>query len=91
MFSNIDFGKGFDFWNTMPTSLRRAVTLYFGSYIDSPSIIISPSVLVPGMMSFILLMHRINVDFPHPDGPMRASTELAFTDRLTFLTAAALP
>ena len=33
-----------------------------------------PSTRVPGMMSFIRLSERRNVDLPQPDGPMSAVT-----------------
>ena len=34
----------------------------------------SPSVRVSGIRSFMRLMERRKVDFPHPDGPMSAVT-----------------
>ena len=48
-----------------------------------PSICTEPSTRVPGMMSFMRLSERRNVDLPHPDGPMNAVTWLESTWRLT--------
>ena len=33
-----------------------------------------PFIRAPSMRSFKRFMHRSNVDFPHPDGPMKAVT-----------------
>ena len=42
--------------------------------MSRPSMQTDPSTRVPGMMSFIRLSERRNVDLPQPDGPMRAVT-----------------
>src|SRR5579872_7125028 len=44
----------------------------------------------PGMTSCMRLMHRMNVDFPQPDGPIRAVTLFGFISRLTSRTASFL-
>ena len=43
-----------------------------------PSISTDPSTRVPGMMSFMRLSERRNVDLPQPDGPMSAVTWLGW-------------
>ena len=42
--------------------------------MSRPSMRTEPSTRAPGMMSFIRLSERRNVDFPQPDGPMSAVT-----------------
>ena len=42
--------------------------------MSTPSSSTFPSTRVPGMMSFIRLSDRKNVDLPHPEGPMKAVT-----------------
>ena len=44
-----------------------------------PSSRTSPSTRVSGMMSFIRFRQRRNVDFPQPDGPMKAVTDFSGT------------
>src|SRR5262245_10669848 len=48
-----------------------------------PSRVTFPSVRVPSIRSFIRLSRRRNVDFPHPDGPIRARTDLSRMFRST--------
>src|SRR5690349_4259883 len=45
-----------------------------GEKTDTPSSRISPVCLVPAWISFIRLMDRRKVLFPHPEGPIRAVT-----------------
>ena len=89
--SKIDFGKGFDFWKTIPTRRRRSTTSWSGRYTDSPSRTRSPSWRTFGMRSFIRLIERRKVDFPHPEGPMSAVTFLFGTPRSTSSSACVVP
>ena len=68
----MDFGNGFDFWNTMPTRLRRSVTSSSGSLMSVPPIRILPAIRTPSTRSFIRFKHRRRVDLPQPDGPIYA-------------------
>ena len=52
-------------WNTMPILRRACVRSYFGAVMSTPSKRIFPLV---GRSS--MLMQRISVDLPAPDGPM---------------------
>jgi hypothetical protein len=70
-------GKGFGRWNTMPTTRRTAVASTSGAYASRPSRSTLPSMRAPATVSCIRLIVRMNVDFPHPDGPMSAVTFLA--------------
>ena len=42
-----------------------------------PSMVILPSTRQLGIVSFMRLMQRRNVDLPQPDGPMKAMTPLS--------------
>src|SRR3954454_59625 len=42
-----------------------------------------PRTRQPSIRSFIRLRHRRKVDFPHPDGPIRARTDFSRTDSST--------
>lgn len=66
------FRKWVWFWKTMPISLLKFTTLMRSSKILSPSYMIAPSLLAPGIKSFMRLMLRKKVDFPQPDGPINA-------------------
>ncbi|OPY17313.1 MAG: hypothetical protein A4E23_01558 [Methanomethylovorans sp. PtaU1.Bin073] len=72
--SCIDMGKGFGFWNTIPTLFRSSTTSTSLEYMSLSSIFMFPSILQFFTKSFILFMHLKNVDFPHPEGPIRAVT-----------------
>src|SRR5262245_38135736 len=48
-----------------------------------PSIRTEPSTRQPSIRSFIRFRHRMNVDLPHPDGPIRARTDFSRISRLT--------
>ncbi len=74
-------GKGFGFWKTIPTRLRKS-TQSFASRIDELSSRIFPSVLVPGIRSFIRFKQRKKVDLPHPEGPISAVTFLSKNSKL---------
>ena len=65
-------GKGFGFWKTMPTLLLIITGSMFGSYMFSPSRNTCPDSFALFTNSCILFKVRINVDFPHPDGPIMA-------------------
>jgi len=90
-FSQIDIGKGFGFWKTIPTLVlnSRDVISFSDLFFFRPhrffefledllinsefeSNKIEPSILTPSIKSFILLKHLINVDLPHPEGPINA-------------------
>ncbi len=45
-----------------------------------PRIRIDPSIFTLSIRSFIRFRHRRSVDFPQPEGPMRAVTELDLHD-----------
>ena len=49
-----------------------------------PSICTEPSTRVPGIMSFMRLSDRRNVDLPQPEGPMNAVTSFGRTSSLMF-------
>src|SRR5215212_7098058 len=51
--------------------------------MSSPSSRISPSARAPGITSCIRLSVRMNVDLPHPDGPMSAVTDFGSMVRVT--------
>src|SRR4030095_3597961 len=70
----MDFGNGFHRWNTIPTRWRSATMSIEFRYTSSPSSRISPVCRTPGISALSRLMDRRNVDFPQPDGPMRAVT-----------------
>jgi hypothetical protein len=76
-------GKGFGFWKTMPTRARSRTGSRSRSFTSSPSSRILPSTRAPGMVSFIRLMQRRKVDFPQPEGPIRAVTARSGTSRST--------
>ena len=91
MFSKIDFGNGFGFWNTMPTRARSSTASTFGSLTFSPSISIVPVTRAIGMVSFMRLRQRRNVDLPQPDGPMKAMTAFSGISTVTFFSACFSP
>src|SRR5579862_1255064 len=62
-----------------------------GAYMSLPSNSTSPVSLDPLISSCIRLKHRISVDFPEPDGPIRAVTARAFADMLRFLSTCREP
>ena len=70
----MDFGKGLDFWKTMPTRRRTSMTSVPGALTSSPFTLMVPVTVTLSMRSFIRLRHRRRVDFPQPEGPMRAVT-----------------
>ena len=78
MLSAIDLvGNGLGRWNTMPTARRTATgsaSLPYTSWSCSSTV---PSARAPGTSSCIRLRERRKVDFPQPDGPMRAVTVFA--------------
>src|SRR5574344_1537223 len=80
-------GKGFAFWNTIPTRLRSILTSTLLPYMFSPSYLISPSILTPGTRSFIRFKVLRKVDLPHPEGPIRAVILFAGTSILMSLSA----
>ena len=58
----------------------------------TPSIWMPPRVIVaPGISSFIRLMQRSNVDFPQPEGPMKAVTLWAGISSSMFFSASEEP
>ena len=42
-----------------------------------PPMVILPVMLTLSIRSFMRLKHRSKVDFPHPDGPMKAVTSFS--------------
>ena len=59
--------------------------------MSSPSIMILPVTRQLGMVSFIRLMQRRNVDLPQPDGPMKAITPLSGMSTFTCFNACFSP
>src|SRR5215469_15791184 len=59
--------------------------------MSSPSRRIWPDTPAPGITSCMRLRVRRKVDFPHPDGPIRAVTRLASTASVTFWMALVEP
>ena len=59
--------------------------------MSRPSSLIEPVTRAPGMVSFMRFRQRRNVDLPHPDGPIMASTWRRPTSMLTFLSACFAP
>ncbi len=91
-FSAMDIvGKGLGRWKTIPTWRRTATGSMFAAYRSTPSISTSPSTRVPGITSCMRLRVRMNVDFPQPDGPMRAVTDLGSIAKETPSTARNAP
>ena len=56
-----------------------------------PSMTIFPSTRAPGITSCIRFSVRMKVDFPHPDGPISAVTDLAGMVSVTPSTALKSP
>ncbi|MNI13664.1 hypothetical protein D3C73_668980 [compost metagenome] len=79
----MDLGKGFGFWNTMPTWARSSTGSILRSLMSPPSMSIRPVTRQPGMVSFMRFMVRRKVDLPQPDGPIRAVTVLSGMSRET--------
>ncbi len=63
-------GNGLGCWNTMPTYTRSALASILKMSCPSNSIV--PSVLTVSTKSHMRLNVRSSVDFPHPEGPMKA-------------------
>ena len=61
----------------MPTRARSSTGSMSRSVMSWSSMAILPSTRADGMVSFIRLMQRRNVDLPQPDGPMKAVTALS--------------
>src|SRR5262249_31456988 len=59
----------------MPTRRRRLTRLTLRAYISWLSSITLPTTRAPSIRSFIRLRTRMNVDLPHPEGPIRAVTD----------------
>ena len=73
--SKIDIvGKGFGFWNTIPTRRRTETTSTLDACRSTSSSSTLPSERAPGISSCMRLTHRTMVDLPQPDGPMIAVT-----------------
>src|SRR5882762_2353036 len=90
-FSKIDFGKGFDFWKTMPTRLRSSVTSSPGSWMSVAPMRMLPAIRTPSTKSFMRLRHRSRVDLPQPEGPMYAVTRCFGIDMETSFSASFSP
>src|SRR5688572_29899601 len=71
----MDLGKGFHRWNTIPTRCRRCTTSMSEAYTSLSRSRTLPECRAPGIVSFIRLIERRNVDFPQPDGPISAVIE----------------
>lgn len=84
-------GKGFGFWNTMPTRARRTTGSTSRAFTSSPSMVMEPVVRALGMVSFMRFMVRRKVDLPQPDGPMKAVTARSGMSRLTSKIACLSP
>src|SRR2546430_17449999 len=52
--------------------------------MSEPSRITPPDVFALGTSSCIRLRHRMNVDFPHPEGPITAENECSRASILSF-------
>ena len=65
-------------WKTMPILRLASVRSYFGAVISTPSSRICPPV---GRSS--MLMQRISVDFPVPEGPITEITSPSFITAFT--------
>ena len=52
-----------------------------------PSSVMLPVTRAPGIVSFMRLRQRRNVDLPQPDGPIIARTWRLATSMVTFLSA----
>src|SRR5690554_2043441 len=75
--STVRCGKRLNCWNTMPVSRRMRSMALTSSVSSTPSTTMRPS-----WWSSSLLIQRISVDFPEPDGPMTTTTSPLFTDML---------
>ena len=73
MFSKIDLGNGFGFWNTMPMR-RRTSTASTSLRVQILAAIrrCDPSMWKLLTRSFMRFMQRSSVLLPQPDGPMSA-------------------
>src|SRR5262245_15121363 len=56
----------------MPIRRRSATGSVSGALMSRPSNLTSPTILAPGIRSFIRLKQRSRVLLPQPDGPIRA-------------------
>jgi hypothetical protein len=70
--SKIDIGNGFGCWKTIDTRRRRLVTSIPST--SSPSSRMRPPRPAPGVSSTSRFSERSSVVFPHPEGPISAST-----------------
>src|SRR5690554_347399 len=78
MFSRtVRCGKRLNDWNTMPVSRRIWSMARTSSVSSTPS-----TTVLPSWCSSSLLMQRMRVDLPEPDGPMTTTTSPLLTDRL---------
>ena len=84
--STVMCGNRLKLWNTMPTSLRKALTSTPRPLTRSP-----PRRITPSSMSSSALMHRRRVDLPLPDAPMRHTTWWGSTSRSTPRSTSLLP
>src|SRR5947209_16949254 len=75
----------------MPTLARSWPTSMSGPLMSSPSSEMSPVTRADGIVSFIRLRQRRNVDLPHPDGPMSAVTRRSPMSSETRSRASVLP
>src|SRR5690349_20575761 len=71
----LNVGNGFGRWNTMPIFRRITTGSTVGSNRFRPSSTTPPRARAPAISSCRRLMHRMNVDLPHPGGPMLAVTD----------------
>ena len=90
MLSYTLMGKGFGFWNTMPTRFL-SVLMSTLPYRSTPSMSISPVILQSGMRSFMRLSDFKKVDLPQPEGPINAVISFSRISILMFLSAQNLP
>src|SRR5512139_3114978 len=70
----MDLGKGFGFWNTIPTFFLSITTSVPDSWMFLLSSVISPVIFTWSIRSFKRLKQRRSVDLPQPEGPIKAVT-----------------
>jgi hypothetical protein len=75
----------------MPIRLRTCTGSMSPAYRFSPWYMTRPSTRADGIRSFIRFKQRMNVDFPHPDGPINAVISFACRSSVTSRIALWLP
>ncbi len=88
----MDFGNGLYFWNTIPMCFLSSMGSTSFELMFWPMTSICPVVIMEvSTRSFMRLIQRRRVDFPHPDGPMNEVTFFSGMSSEMFLRTSVLP